>query len=164
MHGTESISTVICHLRQKNIPCSQATFIGICRTIGCDWTDEELMALSAGFRGGIGCSYSEGSCGAFVAGVMALGMFLPEDNAKAVALSKELFTSNTGMVRSFAAISFIRTDFRHVRAVVFALARKSLNCWTGKGHGCKRKINVTAKSQKTFGKNMEGKFRRNFAS
>ena len=91
MHGTESISTVICRLRQKDIPCSQATFIGICRTIGCDRTDEELMALSAGFRGGMGCSYNEGSCGAFVAGVMALGMFLPEDNAKAVALSKELF-------------------------------------------------------------------------
>ena len=91
MRGTESISTVICRLRQKDIPCSQATFIGICRTIGCDWTDEELMALSAGFRDGIGCSYNEGSCGAFVAGVMALGMFLPKDNAKAVALSKELF-------------------------------------------------------------------------
>lgn len=91
MRGTESISTVICRLRQKNIPCSQATFIGICRTVGCNRTDEELMALSAGFRSGMGCSYNEGSCGAFVAGVMALGMFLPEDNAKAVALSKELF-------------------------------------------------------------------------
>lgn len=91
MSGTEYISTVICHLRQKNFPCSQATFIGICRTLGCDRTDEELMALSAGFRGGMGCSYNEGSCGAFAAGVMALGMFLPEDNAKAVALSKELF-------------------------------------------------------------------------
>ena len=91
MHGTESILTAICRLRQKDIPCSQATFIGICRTIGCDRTDEELMALSAGFRGGMGCSYNEGSCGAFAAGVMALGMFLPEDNAKAVALSKELF-------------------------------------------------------------------------
>lgn len=91
MRGTESISTAICRLRQKAISCSQATFIGICRTIGCNRTDEELMALSAGFRGGMGCSYNEGSCGAFVAGVMALGMFLPEDNAKAVALSKELF-------------------------------------------------------------------------
>lgn len=91
MYGTEYISSVICRLRQKDIPCSQATFIGICRTLGCDHTDKELMALSAGFRGGVGCSYNEGSCGAFAAGVMALGMFLPEDNAKAVALSKELF-------------------------------------------------------------------------
>lgn len=91
MHGVECISTIICNLRQKDIPCSQATFIGICRIIGCNRTDEDLMALSAGFSGGIGCSYNEGSCGAFVAGVMALGMFLPEDNAKAVALSKELF-------------------------------------------------------------------------
>ena len=34
----------------------------------------------------------------------------------------------------------------------------------GKGHGCKRKIDFSAKLQKTFWKNMEGKFRRNFAS
>lgn len=78
-------------LRQERFSCSQATFIGICRTVGCNQTDEELMALSAGFRGGMGCSYNEGSCGAFAAGIMALGMFLPKDNAKAVALSKELF-------------------------------------------------------------------------
>lgn len=78
-------------LRQERFSCSQATFIGICRTVGCNQTDEELMALSAGFRGGMGCSYNEGSCGAFAAGIMALGMFLPKDNAKAVALSRELF-------------------------------------------------------------------------
>ena len=78
-------------LRQARFSCSQATFIGICRTVGCNQKDEELIALSACFRGGIGCSYNEGSCGAFAAGIMALGMFLPKDNAKAVALSKELF-------------------------------------------------------------------------
>lgn len=49
------------------------------------------MALSAGFRGGIGRSYNEGSCGALSAGIMALGMFLPKENEKTIALSKELF-------------------------------------------------------------------------
>ena len=78
-------------LRDQKYSCSQATFVGICRAIGCERSDKELMALSAGFRGGVGCSYNEGSCGAFSAGIMALGMCLPEDNAKAIALSKELF-------------------------------------------------------------------------
>lgn len=88
------LSTVqmeIIRLRQERTSCSQATFAGICRAAGCSRSDEELLALSAGFRGGTGCSYNEGSCGALMAGVMALGMFLPEDNAKAVTLSKELF-------------------------------------------------------------------------
>lgn len=69
MRGTESILTVICRLWQKNIPCSQATFI--------------------------------------------------------------------------------RTDFRHVQIAVFALVKKSLNCWTGKAQ---RKIDFSAKWRKTFGK------------
>ena len=29
-------------LRQERFSCSQATFIGICRTVGCNQTDEEL--------------------------------------------------------------------------------------------------------------------------
>lgn len=85
------VQSKINDLRQQKYSCSQATFIGICRALGCEQSDEELMALAAGFRGGIGCSYNEGSCGAFTAGVMAIGMYLPKDNAKAVALSHELF-------------------------------------------------------------------------
>lgn len=85
------VQSEIKELRQKKYSCSQATFIGICKALGCEQSDEELMALSAGFRGGIGCSYNEGSCGAFTAGVMAIGMYLPKDNAKALALAHELF-------------------------------------------------------------------------
>lgn len=85
------VQSEIKELRRLKYSCSQATFAGICKGIGCERSDEELMALSAGFRGGIGCSYNEGSCGAFAAGVMALGMYLPKDNAKAIALSHELF-------------------------------------------------------------------------
>lgn len=86
-----TVQMEIIRLRQGKISCSQATFIGVCRAAGCSRSEEDLLALSAGFRGGTGCSYNEGSCGALMAGVMALGMLLPEDNAKAVALSKELF-------------------------------------------------------------------------
>lgn len=49
------------------------------------------MALSVGFRGGIGRSYNEGTCGALSAGIMALGIYLPTQSEKALALSKELF-------------------------------------------------------------------------
>ncbi|MCD7924229.1 MAG: C-GCAxxG-C-C family protein [Bacteroides sp.] len=85
------VESEIKELRRLKYSCSQATFVGICKAIGCERSNEELMALSAGFRGGIGCSYNEGPCGAFAAGVMALGMYLPKDNAKAITLSHELF-------------------------------------------------------------------------
>lgn len=81
----------ICELRHSNYSCSQATFLGICKAFNCVFTEEQLMALSAGFRGGIGRSYNEGTCGALSAGTMALGVFLPAQDEKAVALSKELF-------------------------------------------------------------------------
>lgn len=43
------------------------------------------------FSGGIGRSYNEGTCGALSAGIMALGIYLPDENEKTIALSKELF-------------------------------------------------------------------------
>ena len=77
--------------RTDNYSCSQATFLGICKSFGSNLTNEQLMALSVGFRGGIGRSYNEGTCGALSAGIMALGIYLPTQSEKALALSKELF-------------------------------------------------------------------------
>lgn len=77
--------------RNDDYSCSQATFLGICKSFGSNLTNEQLMALSVGFRGGIGCSYNEGTCGALSAGIMALGIYLPKQCEKALALSKELF-------------------------------------------------------------------------
>lgn len=88
---TRNTRAEIARLREQNYSCSQATMLGICRALGSSLTEEQIMALSAGFRGGIGRSYNEGTCGALSAGIMALGMFLPEENEKTIALSKELF-------------------------------------------------------------------------
>lgn len=81
----------ITRLREQNYSCSQATMLGICRALGNYLTEQQIMAFSAGFRGGIGRSYNEGTCGALSAGIMALGMYLPDENEKTIALAKELF-------------------------------------------------------------------------
>ena len=49
------------------------------------------MALSAGFAGGIGRTFDDGTCGALVAGVMAVGMYLPGQPDKTIRIAKELF-------------------------------------------------------------------------
>lgn len=81
----------ISNLRGQNYSCSQATFLGICSVFNSQLTIKQQLSISSGFRGGIGRSYNEGTCGALSAGVMALGCCLPQENEKAIALSKELF-------------------------------------------------------------------------
>lgn len=78
-------------LREKKYSCSQATFLGICKTFGGSLTEEQLMALSAGFAGGIGRTYNDGTCGALAAGVMAAGFYLPGQPEQAISVAKELF-------------------------------------------------------------------------
>ena len=78
--------------RNDNYSCSQATFLGICKSFGSNLTNEQLMALSVGFRGGIGRSYNEGTCGALSAGIMALGIYLPTQSEKALLYQKNCST------------------------------------------------------------------------
>ncbi|TGY78719.1 C-GCAxxG-C-C family protein [Lepagella muris] len=82
---------IITKLREDGYSCSQATFLGICQALGSELTEKQLKALSAGFRGGIGKTYENGTCGALSAGVMALGLYTPDDNDKGIALAGELF-------------------------------------------------------------------------
>ena len=88
---TRKANEIITKLREEGYSCSQATFLGLCRALGSELTDKQLKALSAGFRGGIGKTYEDGTCGALTAGVMALGMYTPDDNDKGIALAGELF-------------------------------------------------------------------------
>lgn len=81
----------ITQLRNEGYSCSQATFLGLCRALGSELTEKQLKALSAGFRGGIGKTYEDGTCGALTAGIMALGLYTPDDNDKGIALAGELF-------------------------------------------------------------------------
>ncbi len=76
-------------LRDNKYSCSQATLIGISRIFKTELAEEELNAVSVGFRGGIGRTYDIGPCGALSAGTIALGIYLPAE--KATVLTKELF-------------------------------------------------------------------------
>lgn len=81
----------ITKLRNEGYSCSQATLLGLCRALGSELTEKQLKALSTGFRGGIGKTYEDGTCGALTAGIMALGLYTPDDNDKGIALAGELF-------------------------------------------------------------------------
>lgn len=81
----------ITKLREEGYSCSQATLIGISRVLGSELTENQLKAMSAGFRGGIGKTYEDGTCGALTAGVMALGLYTLNDNDKGMTLAGELF-------------------------------------------------------------------------
>lgn len=78
-------------LREKKYSCSQATFLGICKTFGGSLTEDQRMALSAGFAGGIGRTYNDGTCGALAAGIMAVGFYLPGQTEQAITVAKKLF-------------------------------------------------------------------------
>ena len=56
---------------RKDKNCAQSTLMGICEVAGLDI--EDLPTLAAGFGGGIGGTFDEGTCGAVTGAVMALG-------------------------------------------------------------------------------------------
>lgn len=87
----EQVEAEIIALREKKYSCSQATFLGICKAFGGTLPEEQLLALSAGFAGGIGKTFNDGSCGALVGGVMAVGLYQPGQTEKAVTDGKRLF-------------------------------------------------------------------------
>ena len=88
----EKVNQAIAQLREEGYSCSQATLLGLCRTLGGNLTEAQIKAISSGLRGGIGRTFEDGTCGALTAGVMALGLYTASsDDEKAVALSKELF-------------------------------------------------------------------------
>ena len=73
---------------RKDYSCSQATLMGICDVAGMP--TEELALLAKGCSGGIGGTFSEGTCGAVTGAVMALG-FLGADEKQIISASKKLF-------------------------------------------------------------------------
>ena len=80
---------------RKDYSCSQATLMGICDVAGMP--TEELALLAKGFSGGIGGTFSEGTCGAVTGAVMALGLLgadenlLGADEKQIISASKKLF-------------------------------------------------------------------------
>lgn len=92
------VATRISELRDEKLSCSQATLLGIAEGVkepdssfGARIPDiNVLKRISGGFRGGIGGTYGEGTCGALSAGVIALGLLL-DDDGKATIASQKLF-------------------------------------------------------------------------
>lgn len=82
---------------RKDYSCSQATLMGICDVAGMP--TEELALLAKGFSGGIGGTFSEGTCGAVTGAVMALG-FLGADEKQIASASKKLFNEFKDEYRS----------------------------------------------------------------
>lgn len=73
---------------RKDYSCSQSTLMGICEAAGIP--TEKLILLGKGFSGGIGGTFSEGTCGAVTGAVMALGLIC-DDEKQIIAASKKLF-------------------------------------------------------------------------
>ena len=71
--------------------CSEATLLGIFDNMECTLDENALKAVAAGFRGGIGGTHDEGTCGALSAGVIAIGLLNPDDGKAAAAASKQLY-------------------------------------------------------------------------
>lgn len=82
----------ILELRRLKYSCSQATLIGLSRSLDKPLADEALLkAAAGGLRGGIGRTFSEGTCGAVTGAVIALGLMCGDDENRAADISKELF-------------------------------------------------------------------------
>lgn len=93
-----SVASRISDLRAGKLSCSQSTLLGLADGLadseyGNRFPDTAtLRKASAGFRGGIGCTYGEGTCGALSGAVMALG-FLSDNEGKATLATQELFNA-----------------------------------------------------------------------
>ncbi|MDE6558701.1 MAG: C-GCAxxG-C-C family protein [Muribaculaceae bacterium] len=88
----KKVEDTICRLRDEKYSCSHATLIGIAECCDSAMPDKTtLSAIASGLRGGIGGTRDEGTCGALTAGVVALGLMMPDDNMKTTKLSRQLY-------------------------------------------------------------------------
>ncbi|MDO5848554.1 MAG: C-GCAxxG-C-C family protein [Methanobrevibacter sp.] len=72
--------------------CAQSTTIGILKNTDCKMSEEEIAILSSGFGGGIGSTFTDGTCGAITGTVIALGL-TNDDAGKVQEMSKIIFES-----------------------------------------------------------------------
>lgn len=89
----ENIEDIVLELRDKGHSCSEATLTAISRALQLDYPEDMLRALSVGFRGGIGGTFDEGTCGALSGAIMAMGLADPSDPALTVKRAKKSFES-----------------------------------------------------------------------
>lgn len=78
-------------LRLAGTSCSETTVLAVSHAAGCSLDDETLRSLAVGFRGGIGATFDEGTCGALSGAVMAVGLAMGTDRKRATMAAKEMY-------------------------------------------------------------------------
>lgn len=78
-------------LRLAGTSCSETTVLAVSHAAGCSLDDETLRSLAVGFRGGIGTTFDEGTCGALSSAVMAVGLAMGADRKGATKAAKEMY-------------------------------------------------------------------------
>ena len=85
------LEETILALREKGYGCSQATAVALNREFHTIEVPEfVLKAATSGFRGGIGRTFDEGTCGALTGAVLALGLMIDNESLSAD-LYRQLF-------------------------------------------------------------------------
>lgn len=79
-------------LRMAGTSCSETTVLAVSHVAGCALDDETLRSLAVGFRGGIGATFDEGTCGALSGAIMATGLTMGADRKGATMAAKEMYT------------------------------------------------------------------------
>ena len=75
--------------------CSESTLRGLCELADVQITTEEMIKLAAGFAGGMGGTFDEGTCGAVTGALMANGLIV-DDISKIKSNAEEIFNSFKG--------------------------------------------------------------------
>lgn len=78
-------------LRLAGTSCSETTVLAVSHAAGCVLDDETLRSLAVGFRGGIGATFDEGTCGALSGAIMATGLAMGSDRKGATRAAKEMY-------------------------------------------------------------------------
>lgn len=79
-------------LRLAGTSCSETTVLAVSHVAGCALDDETLRSLAVCFRGGIGATFDEGTCGALSGAIMATGLAMGADRKGATMAAKEMYT------------------------------------------------------------------------
>ncbi|MBX7076864.1 MAG: C-GCAxxG-C-C family protein [Methanobacteriaceae archaeon] len=88
--NTEKLTNKIQEYRDDGKSCSQSVLTAICTELDCQLNENQLLGLGKGFSGGIGGTFDEGTCGALTGAIIAVGLLLPDEPQKNVAISKQL--------------------------------------------------------------------------
>lgn len=88
---TKELAEDIRRRRSEMYSCAETTLTALCNYWNIDIPESQLRAISIPFRGGIGATFGDGTCGALSGAVMAIGLKYMNDKAKSVAVTKEVF-------------------------------------------------------------------------